>query len=705
MPDFWEMPTASMGLSTPPAIYQARFARYLENRGLKADNGGKVWCFIGDGESDEPEVLGTINIASRENLDNLILVVNCNLQRLDGPVRGNGKIIQELERTFRGAGWNVIKVIWGSGWDGLLARDHKGVLRKRMEDAVDGDYQYYSISPGNIQRELWVEGNRELEEMMNSLTDEEIKEIKRGGQDPKKIFAAFDRASKHEHGPSVILVKTVKGDGLGPSAQGRNTAHQKKNLNEEERLLCAGMLGIPLDDEAIRRAELYRPHESSEESRYLKRRRQELGGFLPAREVNCPSIKAPPLEKFSDFLRGSGKRSVSTTSAMVRMLAGLLKDADIGQYVVPIVPDEARTFGMDALFRVAGIYSPEGQNYTPVDAHSLLSYREAKDGQILQEGICETGAMASFMAAGTAYAVHALPMIPFYIFYSMFGFQRVGDMIWSCGDVMCRGFLLGGTAGRTTLNGEGLQHQDGHSHVLASTYPNLKSYDPAFAFELALIVRDGIRRMYQEQENILYYITLYNETYPMPEIPADESIPDGVLRGAYCFQRSQREGERIHLLSSGAIMQQALAAAQTLEAMGYGVDIWSVTSFNELHREAEACERWSRLHPLEAPRKPYVEKLFEGQQGIVVAATDYMKALPNSIAKWMPGAYTALGTDGFGLSESRESMRDFFEISGDFIAQAALATLYRENRIDRATLVSQTATLDVDPEKIDPAGR
>ena len=705
MPDFWEMPSASMGLSTPAAIYQARFAKYLENRGLKAKNGGKVWCFIGDGESDEPEVLGTINIASRENLDNLILVINCNLQRLDGPVRGNGKIIQELERTFHGADWNVIKVIWGSGWDGLLARDHKSVLRKRMEEAVDGDYQYYSISPGNIQRELWVKGDPELEEMMNSLTDEEIKEIKRGGQDPKKVFAAFNRASRCKDKPTVILVKTVKGDGLGPSAQGRNTAHQRKNLNPEERLLCAREYGIPLDDEAIKRAEFYRPPESSEEWQYLNQHRQDLGGFLPARQVNCPSIEAPPLEKFREFLRGSGKRSVSTTSAMVRMLARLLRDADMGQYVVPIVPDEARTFGMDGLFKMAGIYSPEGQNYTPVDAHSLLSYREAKDGQILQEGICETGAIASFLAAGTAYAVHGLPMIPFYIFYSMFGFQRVGDMIWSCSDMMCRGFLLGGTAGRTTLNGEGLQHQDGHSHVLASTYPNLKSYDPAFAFELALIVRDGIRRMYQEQENIFYYITLYNENYVMPEIPTDESVPDGVLRGAYCFQRSQQEGERIHLLSSGAIMQQALAAAQRLEAMGYGVDIWSVTSFNELRREAEACERWNRLHPLEASRKPYIQELFEGEPGIVVAATDYMKALPNSIAKWMPGAYTVLGTDGFGLSESRESLRDFFEVSADYIAQAALTTLYGENRIDQAALVKGLAELNIAAEKIDPASR
>ena len=705
MPDFWQAPTASMGLSTPAAIYQARFARYLENRGLKPKNGGKVWCFIGDGESDEPEVLGTINIAGRENLDNLVLVVNCNLQRLDGPVRGNGKIIQELERTFRGADWNVIKVIWGSGWDGLLAQDHQGLLRKRMEDAVDGDYQYYSVSPGNIQREHWVEGNPELERMMNSLTDREIREIKRGGQDPKKIFAAFDRAARSNQKPTVVLVKTVKGDGMGSSAQGRNTAHQKKDLKPEERLQCARDYGIPLDDEAIKRAEFYRPDESTEEWQYLNEHRQDLGGSLPERRVDCPSIEAPPLERFREFLGGSGERAVSTTSAIVRMLARMLKDEHIGKYVVPIVPDEARTFGMDGLFKVAGIYSPEGQNYTPVDANSLLSYREAEDGQILQEGICEIGAMASFMAAGTAYAVHGLPMIPFYIFYSMFGFQRVGDMIWSCSDMMCRGFLLGGTAGRTTLSGEGLQHQDGHSHVLANTYPNLKSYDPAFAFELALIVREGIRRMYQEQENIFYYITVYNENYPMPEMPADESVAEGVLRGAYCFQRSQQTGEKIHLLSSGAIMQQALAAAERLQTMGYSVDVWSVTSFNELYREADACERWNRLRPLEPPLTPHIQKLFEAEQGIVVAATDYMKALPNSIARWMPPAYTVLGTDGFGLSDSRESVRDFFEVSADYIAQAALAGLYRDQRIDKATLSTQLAELDIDPEKTDPAAR
>ncbi|WP_101758966.1 pyruvate dehydrogenase (acetyl-transferring), homodimeric type [Oceanicoccus sp. KOV_DT_Chl] len=709
MPDFWQMPNASMGLSTPSAIYQARFAKYLENRGLKPDNGGKVWCFIGDGESDEPEVVGTINIAAREKLDNLVLVVNCNLQRLDGPVRGNGKIIQELERTFRGADWNVVKVIWGSGWDGLLAQDHNGTLRKRMEDCVDGDYQRYSVLNGNKQREHWVDGNPELETMMNALTDEELKEIKRGGQDPKKIFAAFDRAVKHKDKPTVILVKTVKGDGMGPAAQGRNTAHQKKNLTAEERLQCAKDYGIPLDEEAIKRADLYRPAEGSEELRYLTEHRQRQGGYLPKRVVDCPVITPPPLATFSKFLQSSGEREISTTSAMVRILAQLLKDKDIGKYIVPIVPDEARTFGMDGLFNVAGIYSPEGQNYTPEDADSLLSYREAKDGQILQEGICETGAMASFMAAGTAYAVHGVPMIPFYIFYSIFGFQRVGDMIWSCGDMMCRGFLLGGTAGRTTLNGEGLQHQDGHSHILASTYPNLISYDPAFAFELAIIVREGIRRMYQQQENIFYYITVYNENHLMPAMPETDGVEEGVLKGAYCFHRSEKKaGEKIHLLSSGSIMQQALAAAQRLEAMGYSVDIWSVTSFNELYREAEQCERWNRLHPVAEPKIPYVQHLFAAEQGVFVAATDYMKSLANSIAQWMPigdSSYTALGTDGFGISESRDSIRDFFEVSPDYIAQAAITGLYKTDKISRQQLLDQLSLLAIDADKINPVDR
>jgi pyruvate dehydrogenase E1 component len=705
MPGFWQMPNASMGLSTPSAIYQARFAKYLENRGLKPRTGGKFWCFIGDGESDEPEVLGTISIAAREKLDNLVLVVNCNLQRLDGPVRGNGKIIQELERAFRGADWDVIKVIWGSGWDALLGMDQKGVLRQRMEECVDGDYQRYSILPGDEQREHWVHGDPELERMMNSLTDEEVRQIKRGGQDPKKIYSAFRKASEATDKPTVILVKTVKGDGMGPAAQGRNTAHQKKDLNAEERLACARSYGIPLDDQAIARADFYRPPEDSDEMRYLREHREQLGGYLPERVVDCPALAAPDIELFRSFLDGTGERAASTTMAMVRMLAQLMKDPGIGEYVVPIVPDEARTFGMDALFKAAGIYSPEGQNYTPVDADSLMSYREAVDGQIMQEGICETGAMASFMAAGTAYAVHGVPTIPFYIFYSMFGFQRVGDMIWACADMMTRGFLLGGTAGRTTLNGEGLQHEDGQSHVLASTFPNLKSYDPAFACELAVIVRDGIRRMYQDGEKIFYYITLYNENYSMPALPASDAVQEGIVKGAYCWRPRQDDGEAIELLASGSLMQQAILAADQLRKLGYAPAIWSVTSYIELAREAEACERQARLNPTQSRQQPYVESLFGDLQCPIIAVTDYQKGLPASISRWMPPSYTVLGTDGFGVSESRPDLRDHFEVSVDHIVQAALVQLYRLGLVGEQELCEQLEPLGIDPGKLDPVSR
>ncbi|TVQ46383.1 MAG: pyruvate dehydrogenase (acetyl-transferring), homodimeric type [Gammaproteobacteria bacterium] len=704
LPDFWQVPNASMGLSTPAAIYQARFAKYLENRGLKPANGGRVWCFIGDGEADEPEVLGTINIAAREKLDNLVLVINCNLQRLDGPVRGNGKIIQELERSFRGADWNVLKVIWGSGWDALLAQDHEGVLRRRMEEAVDGDYQYYSVLPGNVQREHWVEGNPALERMMNTLTDEEIRRIRRGGQDPKKVFAAYQRAMAANGRPTVILVKTVKGDGLGASAQGRNTAHQKKNFSAEERLAVARDLGIPLSDEAVMRAEFYRPDEDSAELRYLRERREALGGYLPERRVECPELTAPTLEEFAEFLQGSGEREASTTAVVVRMLARLLRHERLGRYVVPIVPDEARTFGMDGLFKVAGIYSPEGQRYTPVDADTLLPYREARDGQILQEGICETGAMASFLAAGTAYAVHGVPTIPFYIFYSIFGFQRVGDMIWSAADMLCRGFLLGGTAGRTTLNGEGLQHQDGHSHVLASTVPNLRSYDPAFAYELAIIVREGIEAMYARQEKVFYYLTVYNETHPMPPMPAHVS-PEDVLSGAYLFRQGEGDGLPVALLASGSIMQQALAAVPLLEARGCRVSVYSVTSYVELAREAEACERAHRLTPEAPRRRSRLEALFGEHPGALVAVSDYMKALPNGVARWMPQGFTALGTDGFGLSESRERLREYFEIDPRHIARAALVSLADRDMLSAEALDQALEGLAVASDAPDPTAR
>ena len=707
MPNFWQMPNASMGLSTSGAIYQARFARYLENRGLKKDGGEKIWCFIGDGESDEPEVLGTINIAARENLNNLILVINCNLQRLDGPVRGNGKIIQELERSFRGADWNVIKVIWGGGWDGLLSQDSQGILRDRMESCVDGDYQRYSVLPGNAQREHWVDGDPALAKMMNSLNDEELREIKRGGQDPKKIYAAYEKALQSKEKPTVILIKTVKGDGMGEMAQGRNTAHQKKNLTPDERVLIAKAYGIPLPEKAMRNAEFYLPEEDSQEIKYLKTQRQKLGGFLPSRSVNCPSLEPPKLSVFKSLLEGSKGRENSTTMGVVQLLRSLMKDEDIGSLIVPIVPDEARTFGMDGLFNIAGIYSPEEQKYTPVDAESILSYREATDGQILQEGICETGAIASFQAAGTAYAMHGIPTIPFYIFYSMFGFQRVGDMIWSCADMMCRGFLLGGTAGRTTLNGEGIQHEDGHSQILASTIPNLKSYDPAFSFELAIIVKEGIRRMYEDQENIFYYITVYNENYVMPAMPDNSVTKEGILKGAYCFSSSPSNIKRpsLKLLASGSIMTQAINAAAILETLGYGVSIWSVTSYNELAREALSCDRYNRLNPDKNPKLPYVQQCFNNEKEPVIAVTDYMKALPASVAKWMPANFTVLGTDGFGLSESREQLRDHFEISANHIVHAALASLYELDNADSELLLKQMSELNINCDKIDPSAR
>ena len=705
MPDFWEVPSASMGLSTPTAIYIARFAKNLENRGLKERRDGRVWCFIGDGESDEPEVLGTINIAAREKLDNLVLVVNCNLQRLDGPVRGNGKIIQELERSFRGADWNVVKVVWGSGWDSLFARDTEGVLQKRMEVATDGDYQYLSVSSGDVQRDLWVEDNDALAAIMNTLTDAEVQQIKRGGQDPKKVFAAYQHAIDESDRPTVILVKSVKGYGLGVG-QGQNTAHQKKQLSVEERHVLARDCEIPLSDEDIERMAFYKPADDSPEIAYLREHRAALGGFLPARRVDCETLPELPSDTFSEQLKGSGERAISTTMAVVRILSKLIRDEAMGRFIVPIVPDEARTFGLEALFKAAGIYSVTGQQYTPVDGATLLPYKEARDGQILQEGICETGAMASFLAAGTAYAVHGVPTIPFYLFYSIFGFQRVGDMIWACGDMMCRGFLLGGTAGRTTLNGEGLQHQDGHSLVVANTVPNLKSYDPAFAYELAIIVRDGIRRMYTEQEKIFYYITVYNENYPMPAVTDFARVEQGVLRGIYCFARSSvtdTSVPKVNLFGSGSIMMQVLTARDQLEARGISVDVWSVTSYNELSRDALDCERWNRLHPDEEPRQAYIERVLSDASGVFVAASDFMKALPNGIAPWIPGRFAVLGTDGYGLSESREVLRDYFEVSPEHIVLAALKALTDEGTNYAVAGTALVVELGIDANKTNPA--
>jgi len=702
MPAFWQMPTASMGLSTPSAIYQARFAKYLESRGLKPENGGKVFAFIGDGESDEPEVLGTINIAAREKLDNLVLTVNCNLQRLDGPVRGNGKIIQELERSFRGAGWNVIKVIWSGEWDVLFARDKDNVMQERMDEVVDGDYQMYSVSSGEEVREHWVNGDPQLAEIMQVLSDEEIRAIKRGGHDQRKVYAAYKKALETKDRPTAILVKTIKGYGM-EGHEGSNVVHQKKNLNDEERIESARRLGIEMPEEDIKAAKFFKPEDDSDLIKYMRTHRNALGGSLPKREVDCPVLPVPELDFFSEQTKGSGERAISTTMAFVRILTKLLQHKEIGRYVVPIVPDEARTFGMEALFRKAGIYSSEGQKYKPVDESTLMPYREAKDGQILQEGICEAGAMASFMAAGTAYAVHGIPTIPFYVFYSIFGFQRVGDMIWACGDMLCRGFLLGGTAGRTTLNGEGLQHQDGHSPLYASTVPNMRCYDPAFAYELAIIVRDGIDRMYHRQEEIFYYLTIYNENYPMPEMP--EGCEEGIIKGMYRYVSSDTavaDNRKAHLFGSGSIMTEVLRAREILEARGISTDIWSVTSYNQLGRDALETDRHNLLHP-EDQQTPYVEATLADENGVFVAASDYMKVMPMSIEKWVPGTYTVLGTDGFGISESRPDLREHFEVSAEYIAYAALFSLHKDGLLSLEELKKQAETLGIRSDKPNPA--
>lgn len=704
LPEFWEIPSASMGLIGVSAIYQARFKKYLENRGLKEKKGGKIWAFVGDGEMDEPETLGTLNIAVREELDNLVLVVNCNLQRLDGPVRGNGKVIQELERSFLGAGWNVTKVIWGSEWDELLERDQKGILVDRMNNALDGDYQMYSVLPGDEVRQHWIKDNPELEKLMHSLSDEEVRTIKRGGHDYKKIYAAFDKAARPNGKPSVILMKTLKGYGMGDSGEGKNTTHQKKNMNADERIAAAKRFGIPMSEEDAAKAKFYAPAADSPEIKYMQERRSALGGFLPERKDESPIIKTPGDELWGEFYTGTEERSVSTTMVLVRIVTKLLRQEGIKEYVVPIIPDEARTFGLDGLFRYAGIYQPKGQLYKPVDADSISYYRESADGQILQEGICEAGAIASFMAAGSAYSLHGLPMIPFYVFYSIFGFQRVGDMIWACGDMMCKGFLIGGTSGRTTLNGEGVQHQDGHSHVLSSIVPNMKSYDPSFAYELALIVKDGIHRMYELQEKIFYYITVTNENYPMPIMP--EGVEEGVIKGMYRYEKSTKKitkARKAHLMGSGSIMMQVIEAKKLLEEMGISTDIWSVTSYTELQRNAQEVEREALLAEGGQRPKAYVEELLEKETGVFVSVSDYVKQWANGIAKWMPKAYHVLGTDGYGLSEARNDLRDYFEISPKFIALAALQLLREERAVTAKEVKDFIKKHQIDSNKINPA--
>jgi len=699
MPEFWQFPTVSMGLAPILSIYQARFNRYLKSRGFIKGEEPRVWCFVGDGESDEPETLGALTLASREKLDNLVWVVNCNLQRLDGPVRGNGKIIQDLEAAFRGAGWNVIKVIWGSDWDPLFDADRNGLLLKRMEEAVDGDYQKYSVEPGSYTRRHFFGKYPELAEMVNHLTDEQIRKLLRGGHDPKKVYAAYRAAVDFKGGPTVVLAKTVKGYGLGEAGEGRNVTHQQKKLNEKELREFRTRFDIPIADEEVAETPFYRPPASSPEMQYLQERRKVLGGYLPARTVRKNPLEIPPIEQFAEFLKGSERFEVSTTMAFVRLLGMLLRNKNVGRRIVPIIPDEARTFGMDPLFREIGIYSSKGQLYEPVDSESLLYYHEAKDGQILEEGITEAGAMASFIASGTAYASLGEPMIPFYIYYSMFGFQRIGDLAWAAGDIRAKGFMLGGTAGRTTLNGEGLQHEDGHSHILASTVPNLVTYDPAFAYETAVIIQDGLRRMYGEGEEVFYYLTLYNENYLMPPMP--EGSREGILKGLYRFRRGNPAGKhRAHIFGSGPIMNQALRAQEILaERYGVNADVWSATSYKLLRNDALRAKRWSMLHPGEAPRTSYLENLLEHEEGVFVAVSDYMKIVPDQIAPWVPGGLTTLGTDGFGRSDTRPALRRFFEIDAEMTVVATLYALATEGEIRMETVEKAIKDLNIDPEK------
>lgn len=702
MPDFWQFPTVSMGIGPINAIYQARFMRYLENRGIIPRTPRKVWAFLGDGETDEPESLGAITLPPREKLDNLIFVINCNLQRLDGPVRGNGKIIQELESAFRGAGWNVIKVVWGSLWDKLLARDTTGLLVKRMEECVDGEYQNFAVRGGAYVRKVFFGKYPELLKLVEDLSDDELARLPRGGHDPVKVYNAYLRAVQHTGGPTVILAKTVKGYGMGEAGEGRNITHQQKKLNEQELEEFRSRFNIPIPDETVHTVSFYRPPEDSSEMRYLRERREALGGYLPAREPKPIRIQAPALETFAEALAGSEGREVSTTMAFVRVLTLLLKHPELGRYIVPIIPDEARTFGMEALFRQVGIYASQGQLYDPVDKEMFLYYKEAKDGQILEEGITEAGSMASFTAAGTAYANYGVPMIPFFIYYSMFGFQRVGDLIWAFGDSRGKGFMVGATAGRTTLAGEGLQHQDGHSHVLASTVPTCAAYDPAYAYEIAVIVQDGIRRMYQEQENLFYYLTVGNENYAQPPMP--EGSREGILKGIYRFRPAPGGAAVMQLFGSGSILNEALRA-QTILADQFGIqaDVWSVTSYNELRREALAVERWNRLHPDKPPRRPYVLQALDGAAGPIVAATDYMKIVADQVAPWLGGRLTSLGTDGFGRSDNRQHLRRHFEVNGESIAAAALASLARSGLLDPARARKGIAKLGVNTEGPDPA--
>ncbi len=702
MPDYWQFPTVSMGLGPIQAIYQARVMKYQQHRGLVDHGDRNVWCFMGDGECDEPESLGAIALAGRESLGNLIFVINCNLQRLDGPVRGNGKIIQELEGVFRGAGWNTLKVIWGRKWDTLLERDETGLLQQRMNEVCDGELQNYKFNGGAYTREHFFGKYPELLELVKDLSDEDIMYLNRGGHDPYKVYAAYAQAVAETQKPTVILAMTVKGYGTGEAGEANNETHALKKLDKDSLRAFRDRFNIPISDDELENVPYYRPSPDSPEMRYMRKRREELGGFIPVRQADFDSLKVPDLDALKGQLGGSGKREISTTMSFVRTLSTLVKDKNIGARVVPIVPDEARTFGMEGMFRQLGIYSSQGQRYTPHDAGQIMYYKEDKKGQILEEGINEAGAFSAWLACATSYSTSNYPMIPFFIFYSMFGFQRIGDLIWAAGDSQARGFLIGGTSGRTTLNGEGLQHQDGHSHLLASTIPNCVTYDPAYAYELTVILQDGLRRMYEERENKFYYITVMNENYPQPEMT--EGVQEGIIKGIYLLRRSRQKGEhRVQLMGSGAVLREVEAAATLLEEQyDIAADVWSVTSVNELYREGASADRWNRLNPQEKPRVPYVTEVLKDASGPFIIATDYVKSYSEQLRQFIPGDYVVLGTDGYGRSDTRSKLRSFFEVNAANVAYSAVQSLAQQGALPMEKATKALSELGLSADKADP---
>ncbi|QDD11101.1 pyruvate dehydrogenase (acetyl-transferring), homodimeric type [Candidatus Methylopumilus planktonicus] len=701
MPDFWQFPTVSMGLGPIMGIYQARFLKYLHDRGIADTSDRKVWVFCGDGEMDEPESLGAISLASREKLDNLIFVVNCNLQRLDGPVRGNGKIIQELESDFRGSGWNVIKVIWGSYWDPLIAMDKTGLLKKRMEECVDGEYQNFKAKGGAYTREHFFGKYPELKEMVAAMSDQDIWRLNRGGHDPHKVFAAYAAATSHKGQPSVILAKTVKGYGMGDAGEGQNITHQQKSMDIDSLKAFRDRFDLQITNEEVEKLSFHKPAPDSPEIKYMMERREALGGFVPQRKRKGNSLKTPPLSAFENMLSATGEREISTTMAFVRILSTLVRDKELGKYIVPIVPDEARTFGMEGMFRQLGIYSSVGQLYEPQDSDQVMFYKEQTDGQILEEGINEAGSFSSWVAAATSYTVNGIQMIPFYIFYSMFGFQRIGDLAWAAGDSRARGFLLGATAGRTTLNGEGLQHEDGHSQLMAAMIPNCVSYDPTFAYELAVIMQDGLKRMIENQEDVFYYITVMNENYSHPEMP--KGIEADIIKGMYPFSTSKSKGEKVQLMGSGVILREVIEAQKILESdYGVSADVWSVTSFNELRKDALEADRWNRMNPDKTQKESHVVKLLKKAEGPIIASTDYMKSFAEQIAVFLPHKFVALGTDGFGRSDSREKLRHFFEVDRHYVVVAALKALSDEGKIKSSVVTDAIKKFKLDPNKPNP---